>query len=174
MPSFAGAKGSYVGQGTATKPIKPGTVPDDALVELNNRVMKRFSKSRELILQCRAIRRGEKRIELDPRWLNQNPAAAEWVQQILPERTMIPLNLVNLLAAERPQDSRHPRSSASDRAVHAADEFESWINALSRQMIDWFEMVGKNTEDGQFGVVVLPSLAALEHCPDYMTSIGKD
>jgi len=48
MPNFAGAKGSYVGQGTATKPIRPGTVPDDALVELTTRAMKRFSESRNI------------------------------------------------------------------------------------------------------------------------------
>jgi hypothetical protein len=173
MPEFAGAKSGYIGQGHSIKPIRPGSTPGDAVQDLWRSQAGRFKGSRGRILLCRDVRRGLHTIKLSQAWKDANPEAKEWVQALLPERNMIPLNLSNMLASERPSFTRNPRRQ-TDTAVRQADEVEVWLNAMGRELIDWDELIGKGVEDAEFGVFVGPSLAALDYAPDYMTSIGKD
>ncbi len=173
MPEFAGRKGAYIGQGESQDPISPNEAPGDRVEELFTRHAKRFEKSRDRILLCREVRRNEHLIPVDKDWTQGNEALAEWVQAVLPERQMIPLNLTNMLASEQPVYTRNPRKQ-TDQAIREADELETWLESMRRDLIDHDEIVGKLTEDSEVGVVVMPSPAALEFAPDYMITIDDE
>lgn len=156
---------TYIGQEGA-KPITPDHAPGDLIRELFRRRAQSWSNSRNQILACREMRRGLLACGIPVEW-NADDDVRKACEVILPERLTYGMDLANTIGALEPIWTRKA-AGTTDTDISDAEELEVFGNAMRLKLVDWDEIMGKASEDGQFGVVVLPAPAMIEARPDFM------
>jgi len=137
--------------------------------------MRQKQESRKRILKVRALRRKEESslVQLSPSWVRRNPELATWVRSVLHERVTIERDLIARAGAVEPVFDCKPLGSLK-RDRDYAEEKEAYLNEWRQQSVPTQTMVGKNVEDGEFGLVVLPAADDLDGMPDFYQHIEED
>lgn len=136
-----------------TEPITLGQPPEGAqVVALWNQTDARFPTSRERIRHARDVANRDPSTLSDPAGLT------------LPQRLMA-VTMTNSMASQygRPELTRYGRPIATDKADH----IETVMKATLDRLIDPVDLFGKATQDGEWGIAVLPADADWAHVPVY-------
>jgi hypothetical protein len=139
----------------ATDPIMLGTDPTgEQVVALCKATEKRFEASRRRIRDARDV------LNKDPRTVSDRDDRP----LTLPQRLMA-VTMTNSLASQygTPELTRHGRPVATDKS----DMIETVLKATLDRLISVADIFGKATQDGEWGMSVLPGPADWAHVPVY-------
>ncbi|MFL6054405.1 MAG: hypothetical protein ACJ72W_16030, partial [Actinoallomurus sp.] len=138
----------------ATDPITLGTPPAGSqLAELWKATDGRFPESRKRIRRARDVtNRDRTTLGTDPGFLT------------LPQRLMA-VTMTNSMASQygTPELTRYGRPTASDKA----DEIETIVRASLEGLVDVTDLFGKATQDGEWGIAVMPAETDWASIPAY-------
>lgn len=137
---------------------------------------RRYSRYR--INTARGLRLKTMTVELAPSWRKMHPEAAEWVVKVLPERRTLERDLIANVAAIEPTYSCVPVPSGAgggllDRDRDYAEARENYMETWRQEYVPYQAFAEKATEDGEFGVVVLPTDVDMEGCPDFYDRLDQ-
>lgn len=130
--------------------------------------------SRDAILKVRAMRRRESEslVKLAPEWTRNNPEAAGWVRECLEQRTTLERDLIARAGSVEPELSREPLGFL-DTDEDNAEDCEAYLEEWRKREVPFQAFIGKNVEDGEFGLLVTPSMSDLEGCPDFFDYLDE-
>lgn len=148
----------------------PDRVEGKAILQLWNETALDYQYSRENILLMRDMICGRTIVDLKSGFDDE---AASGLVPKLPHRQQLPVKMTNTLSGKRPTIKRHPTGPGL-RAEKQADDLESWINAVMKKVLDWPELVGRAVQDGEYGVITLPTTADWVDMPDFLDSLDID
>jgi len=140
----------------STDPIVLGEVPTGPqMVELWRSTDGRFAGSRSRIRWARDVQNKEPATRSAP---------SDATAFTLPERLMA-VTMTNSMASQYgvPELTRYGRPSPTDKA----DEIETIMKATLERLVDVVDLFGKGTQDGQWGVAVLPAETDWASVPVY-------
>jgi hypothetical protein len=140
----------------ATDPISlDGDLKGDQLVALWRDTEARFTGSRQRIRWARDVQ------AKDPTTVS---AVGELEGLTLPQRLMA-VTMTNSMSSQygTPELTRYGRPSPSDKA----DEIETIMKATLERLIDVTDLFGKATQDGEWGVAVVPAETDWANVPTY-------
>lgn len=152
--------------GSIAQPLSPTHAPGGLITELFQRRSKALSESRRRIVICREMRRNLLTVGVPEEWTD-DINVRQVVEVVAPERQTIPLTMVNTLGAREPVWTRKAYGG-TDRDRQDAEDSEVFLNGARKVVFPWEEVVGKLTEDGECGFVMLPRPATLEKRPGYV------
>jgi hypothetical protein len=126
-------------------------VPAGWAERMFSRSAARYPESRARIAFTAAVRNEEIVVPIpDPLLSNED---TDFVAYIAPERKAIEAGLRQQLESN-PCVYERPPVSGSDADDKAADLVETFANAMRQEIVPWTGIVGKATEDGEFGVTL--------------------
>lgn len=118
------------------------------------------------------IRRKTMTVELSPSWVRRHPQAASWVVKVLPERRTLERDLIASAGAVEPTVSRVALGEL-DRDNDDAEACENYLEEWRKGWVPYQTFVEKAAEDGEFGVVVLPTAVDMEGAPDFYDRLDE-
>lgn len=154
-------------------PDDPESVTHHQIVAGWDAAAKRVEPSRRRIVVCRAIRRGLMSVTIPQGWLASNQIGPGWLEAAVPERWLIDLNMTNLLGESEVEYTRTPLGT-TDTAQDDADKLEAWVGSVERDKrggTDYDAMTGLSVQDGEWGSLVLPTLADMRRPPAYREQV---
>ena len=122
--------------------------------------------SRNRIAVCQGLRRKTSVVRLSESWALKHPEAAGWVVKVLPERRTLERDLIASAGAVEPVYSRTAIGDLN-RDDDYAEECENYFEEWRKENVPHPTFIEKGAEDGEYGVVVLPTAADMEGCPDF-------
>lgn len=145
------------------EPVTPG-----AILRLYRSAAALMQASRNDILVQRAFRRGEEssRVQINPKWARLYPDAAQWVREKLEQRITLDSDMVAKAGGIEPRFAR-AALGFRDRDQDYAAECKAYLEEERKQRIPYQRFIGKNVEDGQFGLVVMPAFKDMDGAPDF-------
>lgn len=149
--------------------LSPGHV-----IELFREGLTTRQNSRRRILDVRALRRNEpdSLIRLAPNWVRRNPEAASWVAQPLPERQTLEGDLIARIGAVEGEFDCEPLGF-EDSDIDAAEEKEGYLEEWRQRHFPAQTCFGKGTEDGEYGMVVIPANLDMDGAPDFFEYLDE-
>lgn len=122
---------------------------------------------------ARGIRLKTQVVQLRPSWVKRHPEAADWVVKVLPERRTLERDLIAAVGDIEPTYDRRALGFL-DRDKDAAQQCKNFMEEWRKQTVPYQTFNEKGTEDGPYGVVVLPSELDMEGCPDFYDRLDQD
>ena len=123
-------------------------------------------KRGERITQCQGMRRKTWTVDLHPNVKSRHPDVASWVIKTLPERRTIERDLIAASGAVEPTYSR-TATGLLDRDKDNAEQLESYMNTWREDNVPHQTFIEKAAEDGEFGVIVIPTAVDMEGDEDF-------
>ncbi len=152
-----------------------GTKLDPAeLVAMVDRAFKAKAKAHERIRTVRDLRRREGTVALAPSWKQRHPEHSKWVVHVMPERNTLERDLKARLGAVEPVYSRAAldETQKADREAEALEDYaEEWRKSPHGPPVQTF--FGKGTEDGEYGVTILPSPSDMDGKPEFFDTLSE-
>ena len=140
------------------------------LVQLWTNAEKRMADRTDRIVKCRDLRRFTEKIQLDPDFLASHPEIkADWAVSVLPERESYERDLITKAGSVEPKIERRPLD-VTDTAYDEAEEYESYMREVAEDDengVPFQTFIEKGAEDGEYGIVVLPSYLDINGLPDF-------
>ena len=138
------------------------------VVELFKSAQRARRESRRRILLTRAFRRKEasSKVRVEPAWARQNPQAAAVATLTCEERVTLERNLIATIGNVEPEYEREPLGFR-DTDRDAAEACQAYLEEWRQRDVPAPVFVGKQTEDGEHALVVLPTDLDFEGAPEY-------
>lgn len=144
----------------------------DWLCELWKNAADQKQRRSERIRACQGMRRHTATIALADSWVQRHPEAAAWVVKVLPERNTLERDLIAGAGAVEPTYSRVALGPL-DRDRDAAEECENYMEEWRKTNVPFPTFVEKGAEDGEYGLVVLPTSVDMDGCPDFYDRLDE-
>lgn len=128
--------------------------------------------SRYRILTAQGLRRKTLTVNLAESWRQRHPDAASWVVKVLPERRTLERDLIASAGAVEPTISRVP-IGLLDRDDDNAEECENYLEEWRKDNVPHQTFIEKGTEDGEYGVVCIPTAVDMDGCPDFYDRLDE-
>lgn len=140
------------------------------LVEVWTKAEERFPNRDRRIRQCRDLRRGTEAVTLDATFLMNHPEIkSDWVVSKMPEREGYDRDVATKAASIEPTIAREPLD-VTDTARDQAEEYEAYMREVAADEengVPYATVIEKLTEDGEVGMVTLPSELDSGGLPDF-------
>lgn len=133
--------------------------------------LRQYSRYRQAA--ARGLRLKTMVIRLKESWVRRHPDAAEWVVKVLPERRTLERDLIASVAAIEPYYDRVATGDLArdgDNAEACASFMETW----RKDAVPYQTCAEKFTEDGEGGIIILPSDVDMDGRPDFYDRIDQD
>lgn len=138
------------------------------IVELDRAARRAKQQSRKRILLARAMRRKDPSslVRLNAKWRRKFPEAAAVAALTSEHRVTLERNLIAAVGAVEPEFEREPLGfKPTDREY--AEQCQSYLEEWRLRCVPAPSFVGKQVEDGEHALVVLPCDLDMDGCPDY-------
>ena len=142
------------------------------LLELWKNASLQKDRSRKRIAVCQGMRRQTTVIGLRDSWVKQHPEAASWVVKVLPERRTLERDLIAGAGAVEPVYSRMALGLL-DRDRDHAEQCENYLEEWRKENVPFPSFIEKGAEDGEYGVVCLPTAVDMAGCPDFYDRLDE-
>lgn len=162
-----------------TTPPTPSKITAQQVANLWQRTESRFPQSRRRILFCRDLQRGAIGVTLPKTYLGTGKDAEALAQVLVvshPLKKTLPIQKTAKLTKKFAACTlRRNPIGESDAAKKQATDFETWVNAVSDELLDRGGVIGRLVQQAEFGLFFLPSPADWEQSPDYLETVnGKE
>lgn len=151
------------------EPVTPGM-----LIRLFRTTATPLQPAYDEILRIRALRRSEEssRVQINAKWARNNPEAASWVRELLEHRITLDRDMVARAGAVEP---RYQRAALGfrDTDQDAAAECKAYMNESFKRDVPYQAFIGKGTEDGRYGVAVVPAFRDMDGAPDFFEMLTE-
>jgi len=144
----------------------------DWLCELWKNASDQKLRRSERIRICQGMRRKTATIRLSDSWVQRHPEAASWVVKVLPERRTLERDLIAGAGAVEPTYSRVALGPL-DRDHDDAEECENYFEEWRKENVPFPTFIEKGAEDGEYGLVVLPTSVDMDGCPEFYDRLDE-
>lgn len=136
-------------------------------------VERKTKYTRMRIAKARGLRLKTMGVTLRPSWVRRHPEAADWVVKYLPERRTLERDLIAATGSVEPYYDRVPIGKARDMDFDNAEACANYMETWRKESVPYHTFVEKGSEDGPYGLAILPSDADLGGCPDFYDRLDE-
>lgn len=142
------------------------------LVELwQNATLQKEYRSKRILI-CQGMRRKTTTVQLSKTWVKRHPEASNWVVKVLPERRTLERDLIAGTGAIEPTYSR-TALGLLDRDDDYAEQCEGYMEEWRKENVPFPTFIEKGAEDGEYGVVALPTSVDMAGCPEFYDRLDE-